>query len=203
MVKLAIQILCLAWLLTVTVSWLRSLLLNSNRFTLKHFILSFPSEDIYLHSRNQAHPLLRRCETNCCATRTWHRACYVLCGWIKCFKNKRVVLQEIAVEHLSHFKGFIWIISPSMTKYTWWCLFSSSVSLLGLLLIMPVVLGLHWISYLFHDAQEAFGGNLSTHDLDGLEVLSTQSKQCVHQLSSYCSSVSCFGYAPIWCWLLF
>jgi len=48
MVKFGIQILCVAWLLTVTVSWLECLLLSSYRFTFQHFIMSLASEDIII-----------------------------------------------------------------------------------------------------------------------------------------------------------
>lgn len=48
MVKFGIQILCVAWFLTVTVSWLECLLLSSNRFTFQHLTMSFASEDIMI-----------------------------------------------------------------------------------------------------------------------------------------------------------
>jgi len=48
MVKFGIQILCVAWLLTVTVSWLECLLLSSYRYTLQHFIMSLASQDIII-----------------------------------------------------------------------------------------------------------------------------------------------------------
>ena len=49
MVKFGIQILCVAWFLTVTVSWLECLLLSSNRFTFQHLIMSLASEDIMIY----------------------------------------------------------------------------------------------------------------------------------------------------------
>ena len=95
MVKLGIQILCLAWLLAVTVSWLRSLLLNWNRFTLKHFILFFSLWG-YLSSFSQPDASFVTkmwkliAAPQVLGSEPWEDMSYVSsCGWIKCFKNKK------------------------------------------------------------------------------------------------------------------